>query len=100
MDSINFDGKAVNNAAPMPTSITTRGSDSRLPIGSNFCHCGVCGLYFRNVRAFDVHRLGPGPDRGCLPTPQLSSMGLEQDGTGYWRRPKRVFAGRAVRAAA
>lgn len=59
-----------------------------LPPGSNFCQCSACGRYFLNPRAFDVHRIGPATDRGCMPTPCMRDAGLERDPRGYWRLPK------------
>jgi len=67
-------------------------ADPRLPPGSNFCRCSVCGEHFLNVRAFDLHRVGeydPNGDRRCMPTPRMESAGLERDPRGYWRLPKR-----------
>lgn len=67
-------------------------ADPKLPAGSNFCRCAGCGEYFRNVRAFDAHRVGeygPTGDRGCMTTPRMQEAGLLVDSRGYWRFPKR-----------
>lgn len=74
-------------------------SDPMLPPGSNFCRCGLCGLYFLNVRAFDVHLAGPASDRACVPTPRLRDGRLELDPRGYWRLPKREGPARAGQGA-
>ena len=39
----------------------------KLPAGTNRCQCAACGEYFGGVYAFDLHRVGPGHDRACLP---------------------------------
>ncbi len=66
-------------------------ADPKLPHGTRFCRCASCGVYFRNVAAFEIHRVGVRDDRGCLQTPQMSGAGLQLDSSGYWRLPKRKF---------
>ncbi len=80
-----------NLAQKFPTGKTFRINDPRLPPGSNFCRCAACGVYFYNVKAFDKHRVGPGPDRRCMPTARCPELGLQLDVNGYWRLPKRKF---------
>jgi len=50
----------------------------------------MCGAYFWNPKAFDVHRVGPFDDRRCARDAQLSDAGLVLE-SGYWRLPKREF---------
>ena len=76
----------------------TSHSDPKLPYRSNFCKCSACGAYFKNVKAFDVHRIGVGLDRGCMPEAECSGLGLERDLRGYWRLPKRKFQSIHLRA--
>ncbi len=75
-----------------------RDGDPMLPPGRNFCKCALCGLYFKSVKAFDVHLIGVGLDRGCMPEAECSGLGLERDLGGYWRLPKRKFQSIHLRA--
>ncbi len=65
--------------------------NTRLPPGTNFCKCALCGLRFKSVRAFDKHRIGVWPDRGCMPEAECPGLGLEKDPKGHWRFPKTKF---------
>lgn len=65
-------------------------TDPKLPPGSNKCRCAPCGEYFGGVRAFDIHRSGPGGDRRCLaPSGMSDRQGrplLTLNAKGYWVR--------------
>ena len=65
-------------------------SNSKVPVGSNKCQCPACGLYFGGVRAFEVHRVGPGHNRRCLDVAGMSDkLGmplLTLNDRGYWIR--------------
>lgn len=61
--------------------------DPMLPRGTNYCLCRPCGRYFRTVRAFERHRRGEAGNRSCVADPR--ELGLELDGSGYWRFPPR-----------
>jgi hypothetical protein len=63
------------------------------PLRGNNCQCRACGLLFRAVSSFDLHRVGPYEDRRCLTALQLSDKGWAMDSGGFWRR-----AGRKVPA--
>lgn len=60
------------------------------------CQCCACGEYFGNVVVFDRHRVGRhGVDRRCLSVDEMSAMGWEQNGRGFWLR-HRLGAGRVA----
>ena len=59
---------------------SARGSNPRLPIGSNRCQCGGCALYFGSVAAFDKHRR----DGRCLTAEQMRDKGMAVNEKGYW----------------
>lgn len=63
--------------------------------GSQACFCRSCGVAFRSVRAFDVHRYGPAADRRCYTTPRMPERGLVLDARGFWSLPKRAYTGGA-----
>ncbi len=86
-----MDSTKSSAVALTPTSNQDRPSDPMLPPGSGFCKCTLCGLYFKNVRAFGKHRVGPGGDRRCMPRAGCREAGLELDSRGYWRLPKQEF---------
>lgn len=56
------------------------------------CQCMACGLCFRAVSTFDLHRVGPYTDRRCLADMELSGKGWGEDSSGFWRRPGRAPA--------
>ncbi len=86
-----MDSTKSSAVALTPTRNQDRPSDPMLPPGSGFCKCTACFLYFKNVRAFDIHRSGLGAKRACMPKPGVQAAGLELDSRGYWRLPKREF---------
>ncbi len=53
------------------------------------CRCAACGLLFRAVSSFDLHRVGPMRDRRCLTSMELAGKGWAPDSKGFWRRPGR-----------
>ena len=59
-------------------------SDPKLPPGTNYCLCNVCGAYFSGVKAFDRHRVGSYPDRSCLGPVDMSERGFQINAKGYW----------------
>jgi hypothetical protein len=65
-----------------------------LPVGaraSRLAHCAVCHQTFGGVTGFDAHRVGShGPERRCLDSAGIVSLGLTPDGKGIWRRSFKV----------
>jgi hypothetical protein len=60
------------------------------PLRGRACDCGVCGLRFTGVDAFDAHRVTGGDKlRRCLTTDEMRTAGLEPTSRG-WRRAGRV----------
>lgn len=51
------------------------------------CSCGACGEHFRALYAFDRHRVGVWPNRGCLDVAGLEGIGFKQDQGGRWYKP-------------
>jgi len=41
------------------------------------CICPCCRERFGGVRAFDMHRVGVGRDRGCKPPSSMSQLRLD-----------------------
>jgi len=64
--------------------VDARGSDPKLPVGSNRCRCSGCGRYFSSVASFDAHRLGDGESRHCLSEPAMRARGMVVNEKGYW----------------
>ncbi len=93
-----MDSTKSSAVALTPTRNQDRPSDPMLPPGSGFCKCTLCGLYFKNVRAFGKHRVGPGGDRRRMPRAVCREAGLEPDSRGYWRLPKQEFRGVHLKA--
>ena len=56
----------------------------RLTPGSGVCECAGCGLVFKSVTGFDLHRVGPGEARRCLTTDELAAAGLTVNERGQW----------------
>jgi hypothetical protein len=56
--------------------------------GSMNNQCPSCGLMFKAVYAFDLHRTGPFNARKCLTEDQLLTKGLTPNYTGLWRFEK------------
>lgn len=59
---------------------------NNLPIGTNYCLCSGCGLYFKSVSAFEAHRVGSGANRRCLGVTEMSERGFAPNAKGYWRK--------------
>jgi len=60
------------------------------------CQCCACGEYFGSVDVFDRHRVGEyGVNRRCLSVDEMSAMGWERNGRGFWLR-HRLGAGRVA----
>ena len=70
------------------------GGANLLRRGTRLSLCRACGVAFRGVREFDVHRTGPSAERRCLTTPEMSERGLTLDPRGFMRLPRREYAGR------
>lgn len=64
-------------------------------LGAARNQCAACGDLFGSVTAFERHRVGPfgtgplgtSPARRCLPSGEISALGLERDESGFWRFP-------------
>lgn len=69
-------------------------NDPMLKIGSNFCECPVCGLYFTSVTPFAMHRVEVSgtDDRRCLTTDEMEGKGMSLNDRGYWRKSARPAA--------
>jgi hypothetical protein len=59
-------------------------SDPRLPFGSRFCRCSVCGKYFNSAYPFDLHRTGHPEQRRCLTDEEMVGRGMLLNAKGYW----------------
>lgn len=60
------------------------GSDPRLPTGTNYCRCSVCGEYFGGVNGFERHRV----NFTCV---DPTTHGLVLNSRGYWvRQPPKI----------
>lgn len=72
-------------------------SDPMLPVGTNYCKCSGCGLYFGGVSSFDLHRYQM-DGGGCFAPDQVQSKKgeplLKLNERGYWvsARPVRFGA--------
>ena len=82
------DSGAQNSRPQCKDSTTTL-----LRPGSLVCLCRSCGAAFRGVREFDRHRDGPWSERRCLTAPRMRERGLQYDARGFWRFPRREYAG-------
>lgn len=59
----------------------------KLKKGSMRNQCPACGELFTTVGNFDKHRTGKfSVDRRCRTPDELLSLGLHQDGGGWWRQ--------------
>jgi len=51
-----------------------------IPINSNRCMCPTCGLFFKSIRGFDMHRR----NMKCLSEEEMLDKGMAINKTGHW----------------
>ena len=51
------------------------------------CICMACGLSFKSLASFDMHRDGKWENRRCLTKSELLGLGMAPDLNGLWRIP-------------
>ena len=44
------------------------------------CMCPACGLFFKSIKGFDMHRR----DGKCLSTQEMRDKGMDTNKTGHW----------------
>lgn len=71
-------------------------SDPKLPHGTKYCKCTVCGEYFKSPSSFDAHRvMGICDDQcesvRCKNIKEMAGAGMSINGRGYWIVEKREF---------